>query len=121
MWNEKEISNISEQENMCKHCGEPVHDSTHILWHCCEINKHRKHNKLNNLPVEGVPKSILYGIPLSMGWHFTKSFWHQAGDTQENESNIGAINKKFESAREAEFKLHLCDNTSVFFGLCFFA
>jgi len=37
-------------------------------------------------------------------------FWHQAGDTQENESNIGAINKKIDSAREAEFKLHLSDN-----------
>ena len=65
---------------------------------------------MENLPTEGIPKTVLYGIPLAMCWRFTKPFWHLDGDTQEN-CKIGAINKKIESAREAEFKLHLDDNT----------
>ena len=91
MWNENEIQQICEQDNTCKHCGELVHDSTHVLWHCCAINKHRKHTQLNNITIEGIPKAVLYGLPLSMGWKPTKAFWHKTGDNHECDIKMSAM------------------------------
>ena len=83
MWNDNEIQDISQLDNKCKHCGEVVEDSTHVLWDCCVVNKHRKHNDLKDVNMDGVPKAIKYGIPLSMGWQLTKPFWHAVGNTTE--------------------------------------
>ena len=110
MWNSREIEQISDQDNTCKHCGEVVSDSIHVLWNCCAINKHRVHKDLAEMSTEGIPKAILYGIPLSMGWQLTKPFWHKHGDSHHNASKVGTLKNKIESGREYEIKEMLIQN-----------
>ena len=108
MWNAKEIQEISDKNKYCQHCGECVEDSTHILWCCAGINKHRTFNDLTGISIESIPKAILYGIPLALGWEITKPFWHKHGEC--NVSKIGRLESQICETRECEIKQMLDQN-----------
>ena len=79
-----------------------MEDSTHLLWCCDGIDKHRTFNELTGISIESIPKAILYGIPLASGWEITKPFWHKHGEC--NISEIGAQESKIQESRELEIK-----------------
>ena len=112
MWNEKEIARISDENHYCKHCCENAEDSVHTLWKCCAINKHRTFNALTQLCIEGIPKAILYGIPLAMGWEITKPFWHKSDEGQHADNETGARNTRIDQAREAEI-MNLIETNAI--------
>ena len=102
MWNDKEIAQISDENHYCKHCGENVEDSVHSVWKYVAINKHRTFNDLTEMSIEGIPKAILYGIPLAMGLEVPKPFRHKRNEGHQSGNETGARNTRIDQAREAE-------------------
>ena len=68
------------------------------------MNKHRVNNELVDINIDNTPKSILYGVPLTMGWQLTKQYWHKY--TQGDTANKGKKHKeRIQESRECE----ICD------------
>ena len=79
-WNEDQLANINNTDGMCKHCGNKVHSSSHVLWECPSINKHRRITALNQLDHKALPLCVQNGIPPAMHKSFSNTFWESTDE-----------------------------------------
>ena len=87
-WNDKQLEEIQESDGMCQHCGLRVMDSTHLLWKCPAINKHRQCKDLNDLDTDKLPSAMLHGLPAAMTTCMHGAFWHHQ-DQANNDQTKG--------------------------------
>ena len=57
-----------------------------------------------------IPKAILYGIPLAMGWQLTKNYWHKDEGQPDSQCKIGANDTNINKSRELEISQYMEQN-----------
>jgi hypothetical protein len=76
-WHELQLKSIQRSCGKCKHCGEDVTSTDHVLWECAVINKHRTIKTLSGIKHTHLHKAIRNNIPIAMTQRMHGCFWDE--------------------------------------------
>ena len=74
-WHELQLKGIQRSCGKCKHCGEDVTSTDHVLYECSVINKHRTNKTLSGIKHTHLHKAIRNNIPVAMTQRMHGCFW----------------------------------------------
>ena len=66
-------------DTKCRHCGEEGQTTIHTIWECKAFKEEREKAapRLNNLPINQIPKCVLLGVPPAMECTEAATYWGQ--------------------------------------------